>query len=258
MYKYITIIAAALGGLAAVASTGVSLLDWFQVSISPKVFREIKKYSATIEPKDSSLEEFILREEVVLSVPISTTRLPSGEHPSEKQDAPRRFRIRERALTSSRSGFLTRRLFFLPLGVTRDEGWKELDAAGEVEPIYLLLDDYHCDDVNVELRNLPAGSFDSATDSEKLERHPFSDVENVQWSVKNLEPSIGVSFIKPGFEKYRPILSPFIGLSSINGWVAASIVLAFTVVVVIVVDIAKDSIKAWLGERKREDATPAK
>ena len=265
--KIYSIILAAIAGLC-LLSMMMSLFLYHWGVESGFEITEMKKYSAILEPKDSSLREFILREEVILSVPTSRVpppfsdrfreddeKSPSGRQRREIKD--RSFRLKERTISSSNSGFLTMEVYFLPLNVSRDVGWKEL-ATSDGSPIYLLLNNFECDNVDIQLRNMPKGSFESATDSEKLERHPFADVEAVHWSVRNLEPSLGVSFIKPGFEKYRPVLSPFIGLSSMNGWVAAVLVIVITLGIAITVDILKDRIKVHFGKAQQEKSKGAR
>jgi hypothetical protein len=100
---------------------------------------------------------------------------------------------------------------------------------------------------------MPNASFNAATDSEKLERHPFAEVESVRWSPRSLEPSIGVSFIKPGFERYRPVLSPFIGLSSLSGWAAAFLVLGSTLALAIAFDVIRDKVKTRFGKARQQE-----
>jgi hypothetical protein len=224
----------------------------------PQDYTKLEKYRATLTPKDSSMHEFILKEEVELSGPIKLEpELPNNKDVEsslrERNDTKRWFRLRERTIRSTSEGFLTMKIFYVPLETYRLRGWNRLVLASG-EYIQLLLNDFKCEDVSIELRNMPKGSFQSARYSQKEEKQPFAETETIRWSVNNLEDSIGVAFVKPRFEKYVPILSPFLGISSMNGWFAALLALFLTVVIAAVIDFAKDKIKAVLGKATQEQS----
>jgi hypothetical protein len=223
-----------------------------------QAYTKIEKYRATLTPKDSSMQEFILKEEVELSGPIDLEpELPNNEDVEsslrERNDTKRWFRLSERTIRSTSEGYLTMKIFYVPLETYRFRGWHRLVLVSG-ERLHLLLNDFKCEDVSIELRDMPKGSFQSARYGKKEEKQPFAETETISWSVNNLEDSVGVAFVKPGFEKYGPILSPFLGLSSMNGWVAAFLALFLTVVIGAVGDFVKDKIKAVLGKATQEEA----
>jgi hypothetical protein len=209
----------------------------------------VQSYRATIEPVDSNLrkftiqEQFLLEPSVVASVHLTTTVVGTT-----------------RSLTGHALGFLVEEAEFLPSGIAATH-----DVTIPLPYGYGLLRlacTFDCPKSEIEVRNLPKGSFYLAYFASELQTYPYVNVESIKWSMNDVREGVRFAYVQPPYQELRPILQPFFGLATLGQWLLAILGLAAGLVTVYVVrplsDLAKTGVTSLLARkmiRKRDNTS---
>lgn len=210
--------------------------------IPPPLFTS---YRLTIEPADSP-NVFVVQEQAIAQMrPKSSGETGNGGTVLVRWTA--------RNVSSTRKGFLLREVKLVPTA-TRD-GVQVLAPSGDTA--YGFLCTYTCPENEIELQNLPIGSFFAARDAEGVRTSAYIDEETTVWSLKRLDRGVIFAYIPAPFHHLRRILKPFIGAATISSWVIALISLIGGLVLLpiikpILFEYAVDKIK---GRRKEKPST---
>jgi hypothetical protein len=218
--QWFRLIAILVALLAMVAS---QLVFWpFAPPMPPVVF--VKEYRVAIEAIESNLSEFQAREQAILFSPSDEEKTWTVTLPA-------------RQVTGANRGLLLRELSIAPL------------QNASLSGVVLRTDT--CSSASAELTDFPRGSFYAARDAEKLKRYPYVDTETITWSIRSLRRGVVFSYILPPFQHLRPILAPFIGVTSLSQWVIGLLgfigAIALTPIVKpVLLEIAKKRFKSWM------------
>jgi energy-coupling factor transporter transmembrane protein EcfT len=112
----------------------------------------------------------------------------------------------------------------------------------------------------VKLRDMPQDSFYKAKDAENLTLDTYVDTQTVQWSLRNGSNGIVFAFIPTPFNILRPLVSPFLGISSWSEWLVAIIALVAglflqPIVAPVLSDTVKGRFKSWFDRQTTQPKT---
>jgi hypothetical protein len=208
---------------------------------------EVKSLHMTIEPVDTSLKTFWLEEELVLDL--------SPLEPLLHADVQPQMRLPRRQVAASKQGWLLREVRFqVPPSVT-------LRLVDNVLTNTLFI--YADTQVSVELRDMPLKSFYAAQDAQDLETYPYIDTETITWRVLDPDRGISFAFVQPPYQRFRGVLKPFLGASSLGEWLLGLVgivgsAIVFPIFKDVLFDVAGDKVKAWLEKRlkRKKKRTP--
>jgi hypothetical protein len=209
----------------------------------------IREYHVVVEPMESG--RFKIREDIIIElrdVLSSTTEI--------KELA---FSLPEREVASTSRGLLLNEIYIAPLQVS-DSGYVSLTLQ-DGRAMDVLLCTFYCPKTNIEVRDLPKGSFYAAKESQDVKAYPYIDTETVSWSVRDLQEGITFAYVMPPFQQLRPAVDPLIGASSLSHLVVGVIGIALAIIVgpvvkPVVLDIFRDRLKARFVDRSPQQ--PAK
>ncbi len=176
----------------------------------------ISYYRLTIKPKDSQLSKFKVQEFIVFSPQIVETVnfTPYSTWVSMDIDDQKGYQLPETELAGNSLGFLLKEVSF----DSANAYYNSLFPDPHVLMRYNLSPS--CKEAVVELQDFPLNSFYAAREANELKMYPYVDTETITWNSKNLsERGIRFAYVQPPFQSLKPLLSPFIGASSISQWI---------------------------------------
>lgn len=206
---------------------------------------EVKTVQVTIEPVDASLETFWLEEELLLDLDPLRSQLHADVQPQQ--------RLPRQQVAAAKQGWLLREVQVeVPPSVTLPL------AGGALTDTLLIYSDVRA---IVELHDMPLNSFYAARDARGVETYPYLDVETIAWEAPSLDRGISFAYVQPPYQRFRTVLKPFLGASSLGEWLFALVGLVGSAVVLPIVKdvlfgVAGDKVKGWLQKlwrRKRGD-----
>lgn len=196
----------------------------------------VAEYHIAIKPVDSTLKNLKIEEEGILDGEMKL--------------------LSERQISGTSRGFLLREVRITPL---------EADASGYVN---LILPDGSslrgplcgswCPQSTVELRDFPKNSFFDAKNAEQVgEPDTYVEVETIILSIRDLEQGIVFAYIPPPYHYFRPMLAPFVGLSSFGEIAIVIFSLTGTIILVpivqpIIYNLAKSRLQSWFKKESKE------
>jgi hypothetical protein len=205
----------------------------------------INGYHLTISNPDWGSEVFLLKETVILD--------PQWMEYTHETTLPASLDLPERKVTSSDIGFFTREVMISP---------GQPDPSGEV--IITMPDgstfkgpmcSFSCDKADIELLDIPRGSFLAARNAVNIQEHFFLDTETISWSVIDLSQGITFAFVRPPFNYVRPVIAPLLSVTALNQWLLGILGSIFTLVITpilrpVILSTAQKNFSAWLDRRR--------
>lgn len=165
----------------------------------------LESYKVVIHPVDESLSRFVITETAILSPRVEGERVALNDLP-------------QREVYSQRGpGFLLDEVVISPLGAD-ERGY--FTANLDRGPLHELVCTVTCPETTVQLYDMPKAMFYEAKYSTDLLTSPYSESETLVWHPINIGTGVAFSFIPPPYHYLRPILRPFLGISSQSGWLA--------------------------------------
>lgn len=195
------------------------------------IVADVPAYSLTIRP-GSAAGEFTISEEAEVKVEDFAT---SSEMTRVKQSA---------NVTARSKGLFLQEVTITPLADLR----VSFPDGGQVAPMLLTDMDSR---LVVKLQDIPKGSFYAARHALGLVAHPYLDTETLTWSPTDLSEAITFAYIPAPANHLRPLLGPFLTVSSLSQWLVGTLIAVLTALFGAFVQPAlmqklKASISPWL------------
>ena len=205
----------------------------------------INGYHLTVSNPDWGSEVFLLKETVILD--------PKWMEYTHETTLPPSIDLPERKVTSNNIGLFTREVRISP---------GQPDPSGEV--IITMPDgstfkgpmcSFSCAKADIEMLDIPKGSFLAARNAENIQEHLFLDTETITWSVIDLSQGVIFAFVRPPFNYVRPIIAPLLSVTALNQWLLGILGSIFTLVITpilrpVILSTAKKSFSAWLDKKR--------
>lgn len=119
----------------------------------------------------------------------------------------------------------------------------------------------YCPESTVELVDFPINRFYAARGAQDIERFSYINTETIVWSVRNLEKGVAFAYFRSPYHYYlRPILQPFLGITSIGQWAIGFISLVSTILLApivrpVFIDAAQAKLKSIFGNKEQPKET---
>ncbi len=162
-----------------------------------------QSYSVTIRPAEAG--KFSVTEEA--SVEVETLGVITATQPSPVT------RVRTaRTVAATSEGWLLQEVSFSPLADVQ----VSLPDGTKVTPLFLA--DFGAK-LSARLQDMATGSVYAVKYAQGLASSSYVDTQTLTWSVPDLQESIPFAYIPSPWHNLRPLLAPFLSLSSLSQWV---------------------------------------
>src|SRR5207247_10010311 len=125
-----------------------------------------------------------------------------------------------------------------------------------------------CAPAEVQVSNLPPGSFYASRETGEIDRAPYAGTETVAWQTRNLRRGLAFAYIPAPFHLLRGVLAPLLGASNVSQWATGLLGMvggaaAIPLIKPLVQDIAEEKAskgigKAWDQRKKKSQQPPRK
>ncbi|MSP12413.1 MAG: hypothetical protein EXR62_05585 [Chloroflexi bacterium] len=244
---------AGLAGLALVAYLVFPRGGTYYIVIPPDC--NVRSYRAIITPENTSYKEFSIIDEIEPNPEFLKGKdfNPPTDWQIVGKDVGTKYRLPQRKITGTDRGLLLRELNFLP-PQTLAVQFANQAAVSDLQVGI-------CGQNTVELRDFPKSSIFRIKQVGDLKTFSYIDTETIRWSsTEVLEDDFKVAYIPPPFQRMRPVLEPFLGMSSLGdgfmgliGFVGTLILIPLTKSTLY--EMVSSRFKAWLG-RSQPAASP--
>ena len=173
------------------------------------IVASVPAYTVTIRP-GSELGAFVVSEEADVAVEDFASPAPQATRVKQTE-----------SIVAQSKGLFLHEVTITPLSDLR----VSLPDGTRVTPMLLTDMDSR---LVVKLQDLPKGSFYAARHALGLTAHPYLDTETLTWSPTDLGEAITFAYIPSPAHHLRPLLGPFLTVSSVSQWVVGAIVALMT------------------------------
>jgi hypothetical protein len=226
----------------------VQSTDTTCLGLEPYFRTSTKSSQIVIEQSKVSPGNFIAREQV--DILQEQVECKNGHALSVLNADTKTVQLSDRQIESQDRGFLLKEVSFTPSSTVTSE---LPNGNSRITPLNIL-------NTQVNIRDMPKDSFYAAKDAENLTLDTYVDTQTVQWSVRNASDGIVFAFIPTPFNILRPLVTPFVGISSWSEWLVAIIALVAGLIVHPIVapvlnEIAKGRFKSWFDRPTTQPKT---
>lgn len=191
----------------------------------------IDSYKLTISPTNSEYTEF------------SATEVAEMRYPEKRLIEPT-----PKTIVSTSRGFMLREVAIRPL---------EIDSTGTftvtLQNGRIVSSTLEVSNTEIQLIDFPKGSFHEARDAKDVTRFAYVDQETIIWSAFNSKRGVVFAYIPPHYRHLKPLINPFLGLTTVSNWIIAicSIIVTF-VLTFFMTNLFPDIIKSRLQQQENK------
>jgi len=184
-----------------------------------------EEYDVTIRTDPNAKDRFLVKDVFINPCPSKLKTILN--HKSAENII---VELTERQVTSISRGLLLKELIYSPQNVTSKTIDIPLSNGYHVVGNTLCSLNNVCPKINVTLQNFPKGTFYAAKASFDMQSTTYIDVENVSWSIYPNEEQVVFAYIPEPLQYIRPLILPFVGVSSLSHLLVALLSLAGTLI----------------------------
>lgn len=183
-----------------------------------------EQYNVTIKTDPNTKDQFLVQD-------VFINPCPSKLKSILKKNATVNIvvELTERHVSSTTKGLLLKELIYSPQNTTSKNVDIPLENGYHIVGNSLCSQNI-CPKINVTLHNFPKDAFYAAKASFDVKFTPYIDIENVSWSIYPTEEHVVFAYIPEPLQYIRPLILPFVGISSLSQLLVALLGLAGTMI----------------------------